>query len=209
MMKTIRIFSLMLATCGAALLPNDSSNAEDFGRRGGVAWEEIERLVAQGAVKESALLSHDTSDPYKDVPEDGAVLVGFEFIMTPFKKSPSTVRGIRAIFLTKHGEIKGAQHGAEKGKPTDINIVARPGYAVGKVTGQFDGVAIRRLRIHFERMDGVKLDARDAYDSSWFGIYDRNLTTEATIDTGDHVPVGIAGRSGWGLDGLKLVFVEK
>jgi hypothetical protein len=208
-MKTIRIFSLMLAVSGAAILPIDSSHAEDFGGRGGVAWEEIEHLVAQGAVKESALLSHDTSDPYKDLPEEGAVLVGFEFIMTPFRKSPRTVRGIRAIFLTKHGEIKGAQHGAEKGKPTDVNVLARPGYAVGKVTGQFDGVAMRRMRIHFERIDGLKLDDRDAYDSPWFGIYDRSLVKEATIETGDHVPVGIAGRSGWGLDGFKLLFAEQ
>ena len=74
-MKPIRIFSLMLATCGPAFLPHYSSNAEDFDRRGGIAWEEIERLVAQGAVKESALLSHDTSDPYKDLPEEGAVLL--------------------------------------------------------------------------------------------------------------------------------------
>lgn len=173
-----------------------------------VPWAELRALVARGAIKESKLLSHHNGKPYKDVPEQGAVLVGFDLFMTPFKESESTVRGIRAVFQTERGELRGEIHGKHGEGVEPVAVVAKPGYAVAKVVGEFDRVAIRRLRVHFERVAGTRLDGRDEYKSEWFGAYKDRLTDKGTIDTDGSVPVGISGHSGLGLDGLRLISVN-
>ncbi len=171
-----------------------------------IHWDSLKGSGEKNELGETKLVGHKTGEPYRQVPEQGAVLIGFDCSMTPFKKSPVTVRGIAPVFLTQEGPRTGVIQGAEKGKVTLKSVVARPGYAVGKVTGKFDGNAMRQIKVRFDKIAGTHLDPRDNYESPWIGTYDKALVTEDAIDTSGGIPVGIAGGSGIGLDGLRIVF---
>ena len=172
-----------------------------------IKWDDLRSSIQNNQVSEAKILGHGSGQSYKEVPQKGAILIGFECSMSPFKKSPQPVRGIAPIFLTEEGLMTGTVHGAEKGKLTLHPVIAKPGYAVAKVTGKFDGNAMRQIKMRFDKISGSHLDPKDTYESPWIGTYDRSLVTEGSSETSDNIPVGIAGGSGWGLDGLKLVFV--
>ena len=113
-----------------------------------------------------------------------------------------TVHGIRPIYLTKNGQKDGQTWGGRGGN-SNFRIVAKPGYAVGKVSGQFDGTAIRRLKVRFDRIYGLKLNPKESYETEWIGEYDDAKETNA--DTNGHLLVGLSGKSGAGLDAVRLV----
>jgi hypothetical protein len=142
---------------------------------------------------------------YRDVAKDGAVLIGFNIIITPFKDSNDTVRGVMPIYLGKTGESKGSTYGAGKGSSTR-RVTAKPGYAVGAITIQYSGLSIRRMKLRFDRIDGKRLDTKDSYESPWVGVY--NDAKEEKVDLEGKLPVGIAGSSGLGLDCIGLVFLQ-
>ncbi|MDB6137931.1 MAG: serine protease, partial [Verrucomicrobiaceae bacterium] len=173
-----------------------------------VKWADLKGSIQKNQLGEAKSLGHDSGQPYREVPARGAILVGFDCSMSPFKKSPQTVRGITPVFLTQDGLMTGTVHGAEKGKLTLHPLVAKPGYAVAKVTGKFDGTAMRQIKVRFEKISGTHLDPKDAYESPWVGTYDKSLVTEDASDTSDNLPIGITGGSGWGLDRLRLVFLS-
>ena len=171
-----------------------------------VDWAGIEGVIKGNKVSETKSLGQAGGGTYKEVPEQGAVLIGFDCIMTPYDNSPAVVRGIAPIFLTKEGVKTGSIHGAEKGQQTIKPFIAKPGYAVGKVTGRFDGRAMRQIKIRFDKIAGSALDSRDTYETTWIGKYDKSHLTEEAVSTAGTIPVGISGTSGWGLDSLQLVF---
>ena len=166
-------------------------------------WKELARLVAGEAYAKTPMVGHDGSFQFiKDIPAQGAILTGFECVLTPFRQSLSTVRGVRPVFLTDSGQITGSSWGAPKGNAV-FKVIAKPGYAVGKISGQFDGIALRRLKVRFDRICGLKLDPKDSYETDWIGQFER--AEEASVETHGRLPIGLSGNYGAGLDGLRLV----
>ena len=72
---------------------------------------------------------------------DEAVLVGFNIVLGPHQDSKEMVRGLSPIYRGKKGEMAGGSYGAQKG-PNSKRVVAKPGYAIGKVTIGWSGLAI-------------------------------------------------------------------
>lgn len=85
-------------------------------------------------------------------------------------------------------------------------FIAKPGYAVGKITGRIDGTAMRQMKIRFDRIAGTALNPHDTYETTWIGKYDKGSVSEQVIETSGKLPIGITGASGLGLDSLQLVF---
>ncbi len=214
MKLSFRVLTALLAF-GAAGLP--AVHGEDLSPRKepgdwskvqrDIQWPKLRESIEKQELGETKTLGYKTGGFYREVPEKGAVLIGFDCSMTPFKKSSSTVRGIAPVFLTQEGAMTGTVHGAEKGKVTLHPVVAKPGYAVGKITGKFDGAAMRQIRVRFDKIAGSRLDSKDSYESPWIGTYDKALVTEQSVDTSGNLPVGVAGGSGIGLDGVRIVFL--
>lgn len=166
-------------------------------------WQELATLVLAEAYAKTPILGRDSiSKVIKDLPDAGAILIGFECTITPFGSSNETVRGLRPVYLTKDGQRTGSIWGAQNGNSV-FRLVANPGYAVGKITTRYDGTAIRRIKIRFDRICGLKLNPKDSYESAWIGEYE-NLE-EVSADTNGRIPIGISGKHGAGLDGISLV----
>lgn len=166
-------------------------------------WQELARRISGKAYVKTRIIGQDSNTRIiRDLPESGAVLVGFDCVLAPYKRSNETVHGLRPVFLAKSGIVGGTSWGDRKGNST-FRLIAKPGYAVGKVTGQFDTVALRCLKVRFDRMHGLKLDPRDSYESAWIGLFAD--AEEVSAETNGRLAVGIVGKHGGGLDGFRLV----
>ena len=169
-------------------------------------WQQLSLAVEKGEVAATKILAQKGGSVFEEIPKGGGILVGFDLIITPFEQYENTVRGIAPVFQTRDQKTTGAFYGAKKGKTT-THLLAKPGYAVGKVTATYDGIAIRRLKVRFDKIDGLKLNTKESYESPWIGIYDSDLTFEGSIDSRGRLPVGLSGQAGLGVDGLRIVFL--
>ncbi len=166
-------------------------------------WTALAARTSSQQYVKTRLLGHEGGGKVlRDLPESGAVLVGFECVLEPFRRSSEIVHGLRPLFLTQRGVAAGTLWGDRTGNST-FRLLAKPGYAVGKVTGQSDGIALRCLKVRFDRMHGFKLNPQDSYESAWIGTFPD--AEEASADTHGRLVVGIVGKHGGGLDGLRLV----
>jgi hypothetical protein len=142
-------------------------------------------------------------NPYKEVPEEGALLTGFEVTYGKFGDS-RTVMTVRPIFLTASGRVRGVTHGV----PGEglVRVEARPGYAVGAVTIKA-GLGVDGMSVTFMEIGSKGLDPSHAYESEWLGGMGGG---EKTKLGGSGAPVvGIFGktadRPGSTFNGLGLV----
>ena len=183
-----------------------TAQAADPASLSATEWQQLSLAIEKGNVAATKILAQKGGSVFEEIPKGGGILVGFDLIITPFDKSENTVRGIAPVFQTRDKQVTGATYGSKKGKAT-TQLLAKPGYAVGKVTATYDGVAIRTLKVRFDRIDGLKLNVKDSYESPWIGTYDSASTSEGSIDSRGRLPVGLSGQFGLGIDGLRLVFL--
>jgi hypothetical protein len=169
-------------------------------------WKALAASLAKSEYQETNIAGHDSNaSPIRDLPQSGGVLIGFECIIGPFKDSQETVRGVKPIFLTEGGQKEGTIWGSKKSASV-LRVIAKPGFAVGRVTGQYDGVAIRRMKVRFDRLFGMKLNSADSYETDWIGSYENQ--TEASADTNGRLAIGLAGMCGLGVDGIRLICLK-
>lgn len=170
-------------------------------------WNALAAAIARSAYSETDIVGHDSrSRLINDLPLPGGVLIGFECIVEAFKKSPGIVHGIRPIYLTGQGEKRGQTWAKQKGE-SEVRIVAKPGYAVGSLSGRYDGVALRKIKVRFDRIVGMKLDKKDSYESPWVGVHE-GKGQESSVDTLGRLAIGLGGHHGGGLDGLRLICLD-
>jgi hypothetical protein len=126
---------------------------------------------------------------YEEVPQEGALLIGFEGTCGKFGPNP-TVTTFRPIFLTAAGRVLGATHGAPG--LGHFQVIAKPGYAVGAVTIKA-GLGVDGMSVTFMEVREQGLNPAKAYESDWYG----GLGGEAkTLLAGSGAPVvGIFGRT--------------
>ena len=73
---------------------------------------------------------------------------------------------MRPIFQVGDAYVPGQHHG--KDIPTPLEVVARPGYAVGAINTR-TGLLLDAFQFVFMRFQDGKLDPSDSYASSWLG----------------------------------------
>ena len=143
-----------------------------------------------------------TTTGWADVPEEGGLLVGFEFFEVGKEQ---WIRSLRPYFMTKQGIVAGKDRG--KMEKVTSKIVARPGYAVA---GLFTSGGNRSIQVVFMKIDPATgrfaTDAASTYKSTWFG--DKSREKPKQIGCDGHFAIGVYGKTGANSDDLGLVLMN-
>jgi hypothetical protein len=102
---------------------------------------------------------------YRDVPPEGALLVGFQAGVGQFFDS-QTVNSLRPIYLTRGGEKMGNWLG--QAPPQPITVKAKAGYVLGSINIR-TGLFIDGMSVKFMKLNGDRIQETDSYDSEWIG----------------------------------------
>ena len=141
----------------------------------------------------------DVSKGWADVPENGALLVGFEFFEVGKERH---IRSLRPYFMTGDGIIAGKDRGIMEKVST--KIIARAGYAVA---GLLTDEGKRGMQLIFMKIDSATgrfaTDASSTYRSAWFGEKSREKPKQIGGD-GRYV-VGVYGKTGSDCDDIGLI----
>ncbi len=137
-------------------------------------------------------------------PEQGALLVGFEFAGDHSEGVPD-IRSIRPLYLTREGVIAGKDRG-ELPKVTD-RVVAHPGYAVGGLETFQNPMRIQGIQVTFMKIDpvGGRLDSSPSgvYKSKWYGT--RGKGKPKVLGGDGKLVIGVFGLTGADADTIGLV----
>jgi hypothetical protein len=143
----------------------------------------------------------------REVPPDGALLIGFE-ISDMGWKGEAAVKALTPIYLGSDGVFTGAVRG--KHPPKTVRVEARKGYAVGGLM-VLPGERLMGLQIVFMKIDpGTgKLDtsAQGSYTSKWFGSEGKRKDAPVRVGGDGYLMIGVHGRSGNDADSIGLVMV--
>jgi hypothetical protein len=102
---------------------------------------------------------------FRDVPPEGAILIGFEAGLKPFLGT-QVVNSLRPIYLTKDGEKTGPWCGPRPAQ--SITMKAKAGYVVSAVNVR-TGALLDGFSLEFARLAGGRLQLDDTYESVWVG----------------------------------------
>jgi S1-C subfamily serine protease len=124
----------------------------------------------QEAIRDKRLTDVDirgltTQTTYRDVCEEGGVLVGFEVGLGKFL-SNDIVNALRPIFRTKDGEKFGKWQGPVPAVP--FTVKAKPGYVVSGMSMR-TALAIDGFTLTFAKLGANGLDLSDTYKSEQVG----------------------------------------
>ncbi len=127
-------------------------------------------LVAE-AVRDKRLADVDIrgftlhKNTYRDVCEEGGVLIGFEVGLGKFTTN-DIVKSLRPIYWTKDGEKLGTWHGSVPAAP--VTVKAKPGYVVSAISVRA-ALTLDALTLTFAKLGKNGLDLRDTYNSEPVG----------------------------------------
>lgn len=138
--------------------------------------------------------------PVPIVAGNGGVLIGFD-VTKRNAFGGDLIESVRPIFLVGDKRVSGERIGGDTGTPGEI--IARDGYAVGKLEGR-QGMMVNGFKITFMRQRGNALDSNDAYESPWIGHDEGG--SPFVFDSQGKVVRGICGsaRKEW-LDGFRFL----
>jgi hypothetical protein len=163
------------------------------------------RLADQikAAIAQKSPVPTETSGNKKgasNVPEDGAVLVGFE--LSEFAWRGKSVKSLDPIFLTREGIFRGELRGKHSRNRSVVE--ARPGFAVGGLH-VYSHDRIGGLQIVFMKLDPTtgKLDPQSSYTSPWYGTQGEGAPIRLGGD--GRLVIGVHGASGSDADTIGLV----
>ena len=126
-------------------------------------------------------------EAFRVVPEQGALLVGFDI-----NADDTKIAGLRPIFLTAEGHAIGRWCGVARAKPR--RIVAKLGYAVGAVNVQarlwLTGLSLQFMEIGLEGLNPAA-----SYQSDWLGHAPTSGSGSQVTGEGSAV-IGIHGHAG-------------
>jgi S1-C subfamily serine protease len=155
---------------------------------------DVYALVAE-AVRDKRLADVDIrgftlhKDTYRDVCEEGGVLIGFQFGLGKFAAN-DIVNALRPIYLTKSGEKFGNWHGPAPAAP--LTVKAKPGYVVSAISVR-TALSLDSLRLTFAKLGKDGLDLSDTYNSEQVG---GNGGRPSEIDGKGALFVGATGHIG-------------
>lgn len=180
-------------------------------------FEAAKTAVAENRVRTTDVSGYGEAE-FRELPKDGAILVGFELGIGRGYSRHASIKAVRPIYKvsggnTRQGQIRGVvKTEYVRGRlyrtqvEDSVKVVAKHGYAVGGIT-----VANRSdlggLSVRFMKITGDRLDPADAYDSDWIGV---PAADRKTYLGGEGEPViGIIGRESYvNCTGLGLILIK-
>ena len=143
---------------------------------------------------------------FAEVRSEGGILVGFDVWQGNWA-GHRIIRGIRPIFQTAIGRVRGKSHGYAPGKPA-TTVEAKEGYAVAALHARggqrLDGFQVLFWKV---RTSTARLDADGAYKSDWIGGQGGGKTKHPLSSDGRPV-LGIFGASGADVDRMGLIYAD-
>ena len=135
---------------------------------------------------------------FEDRPPSLPFVVGFRYTTT------THVKCLQPIYLIEDQKVATEMLGNPEGQ-APIEILAKPGYAVGGILAKASG-RVDQMKIIFMRIAGRGLVAGDSYESPWIGGTGGGAEVKLA---GDGSPVvGVYGRRGNDLDALGLIYLK-
>jgi hypothetical protein len=169
---------------------------------GGVRQVEVSRRLEALAGRDSERVGvRSPKKTFRLLPRGPGFLAGLRLSTSA---EDSVLRSVEPIFRTRRGRASGAAIGREK--RNIVEVVARPGYAVGgRVAKGHDAAAdgVDGFRLVFMRLRGDRLDPADAYESPWFG--GGGGEAERMLGGSGELVLGIQGGHSKYVDALGLV----
>jgi hypothetical protein len=160
----------------------------------GKAFSRIENSSDKNLAKEGSA----------DVPEEGGVLVGFEFFETK-RDGSSWIRSLRPYFLTAAGVVPGKDRGKME-RVTD-KVMARPGYGVAGLLATDAKAGLQVIFMKINPTTGrFATDASSTYKSQWYGTKGREKPKQVGGD--GRLVIGVYGKTGSDCDDLGFVVLE-
>ena len=125
---------------------------------------------------------------YRNVPDDGSIMVGMEVTYAPFF-THNVIKSVRPIYQRSDGT---RYDGPVCGTPTAVRerVVAKEGYAIGAATIK-SGMGIDGMQLTFMKIDATGLNTSETYLSKWLGGYG-GADARTFLNDGRPI-VGIAG----------------
>ena len=140
-----------------------------------------------------------------ETPKDGAVLIGFEYLLDQ-TAGKLDVRSLRPVYLTAKGTVKGEDRG--KLEKVSGRVVARSGYAVATLVTWHNERRIAGLQIVFGKLDQntgkLDLTPQNSYESHWLGTKPKSEPTKKLGGNG-RLAVGVFGLRGSDADTIGLI----
>jgi hypothetical protein len=127
-----------------------------------------------------------TNKAYRDVPQEGAILVGFKVGYRKFFDK-DIIAAVCPIYLTRNGDKEGAWVGKPPSAP--IVVKANPGYCVGGLNVR-TGLGVDGFSVIFMKIDNDRLNPDDNYTSNWMGS---NGGGPSTVGGSGVLAIGICG----------------
>ena len=148
--------------------------------------EKIKTAIAEKRILKTEVAGNRAGPA--NVPEDGALLIGFE--LSEFKWKGLSVKALDPIFLTAEGIFRGAMRGKHSKQRTVVQ--APDGYAVGALN-VYTHDRMQGLQMIFMKLDPAtgRLDPKSFYETKWYG----------TKGEGEPVKLGGDGRLVIGVHG--------
>jgi hypothetical protein len=167
------------------------------------------QVVAASTVakRRTRILGVPTNAKFQDLVPSGALLVGFRVATgnaEGFTSPTPVIHRIQPLYRTAKRIQSGPIHGGLDGDESEV--VAKPGYAVGSITGRA-GLVIDGFKVTFMRVRGDDLDPADSYESPWLGGTGGN--GPFTLGGGGGFVIGISGSAGNLLESLALILEER
>jgi len=155
----------------------------------------------------TATVGSPTGYEYRDWRKEGGLLVGFDLWKGNFQDHMLVVCGVRPIYMTAKGKVRGKLYGSGSGTSTPITIEGRDGFAVAGIEVK-GGDRMDQLRVVFMKYSYTEFNllADGMYKSEWFG--GKGGRKERRFIPGQKPVVGIFGGSGSELDRLGLLYME-
>jgi hypothetical protein len=163
--------------------------------------EKIKAAIAQK--KTSMTATSGTRRGSSNVPDDGALLIGFE--VSEFGWRGKSVKALDPIFLTNQGVFRGEMRGKHSKERTVVQAPA--GYAVGALN-VYSHDRIGGMQIIFMKIDSAtgKLDPQSKYESKWFGTKGEGDPKQLGGD--GRLVIGVHGATGADADTIGLVQMQ-
>jgi hypothetical protein len=133
-------------------------------------FNSIQQSVTQGRTTDAEVIGIQAKNyPYRDVPQEGGILIGLDTAFEKFGGNKLIVKSIRPVFLTKNGERLGAWVGKDKGEPPNPNITrAKNGYVVVGMNIRA-AIFIEGISLRCAKLENGRLNLNDNYQTPWVG----------------------------------------
>jgi hypothetical protein len=135
----------------------------------GDPYDYFQKCVREGKLTDVGSRGRQTLMGFREVPEEGAILIGFNVGLGKFGNN-DIVGALQPVYLTRNGEKLGAWYGKPPANDRLVTVRAKPGYAVSGI-GLRSGLLIDAIAVEIARLELAqgRLDRNDILSTKLIG----------------------------------------